>query len=113
MVSDFVGRTCELEQLGSWSRQAGDNPSGLTVALIGPPGVAKTTLAAAASQHLAEQFPDGCLAVDLRGMDEYPMPAGTALDRMLRSLGLHPRRSRPPWPNSPTCTGRCWPAGGC
>src|SRR5204862_6664684 len=64
MVSDFVGRTCELEQLRSWSRQAGDNASGLTVAVVGPPGMGKTTLAAAASHHLAEQFPDGCLAVD-------------------------------------------------
>jgi tetratricopeptide (TPR) repeat protein/DNA-binding XRE family transcriptional regulator len=95
MVSDFVGRTRELEQLRSWSRQASDNPSGLSVAVVGLPGVGKTTLAAAASHHLAEQFPDGCLAVDLRGMDEYPMPAGTALDRMLRSLGLHPTQIPP------------------
>jgi tetratricopeptide (TPR) repeat protein len=95
MVSDFVGRTRELEQLRSWSRQASDNPSGLSVAVVGPPGVGKTTLAAAATHHLAEQFPDGCLAVDLRGMDECPMPAGTALDRMLRSLGLHPTQIPP------------------
>jgi DNA-binding XRE family transcriptional regulator len=95
MVSDFVGRVRELQQLRTWSRQASDNPSGLTVAVVGAPGVGKTTLAAAASHHLAEQFPDGCLAVDLRGMDEYPMSAGTALDRMLRSLGLHPTKIPP------------------
>jgi hypothetical protein len=37
--------------------------------------VGKTALAAAAIHHLAAEFPDGCLAVDLRGMDENPVPA--------------------------------------
>jgi tetratricopeptide (TPR) repeat protein/transcriptional regulator with XRE-family HTH domain len=89
-VSDFVGRDSELELLRSWSGQARGAPSGLAVALVGPAGVGKTTLAVAVAHQLAAEFPDGCLAVDLRGMDEYPVPASTALGRVLRSLGVHP-----------------------
>lgn len=90
MMPDFTGRDRELDQLRSWSRQAGDSPGGETVAVVGPPGVGKTTLAVAAAHHLAAGFPDGCLAVDLHGTDQDLVAASTALDRMLRGLGVHP-----------------------
>jgi tetratricopeptide (TPR) repeat protein/transcriptional regulator with XRE-family HTH domain len=89
-VPDFVGRDRELRRLQSWSREARGNAGGLAIAVVGPAGVGKTALAAAAIHHLAAEFPGGCLAVDLRGMDENPVPARAALDRMLRSLGVLP-----------------------
>jgi predicted ATPase len=67
----------------------------MAVAVVGPAGVGKTSLAVAAAHHLAAEFPDGCLAVDLRGMDERPVPTSTALDRMLRSLGVNPSQIPP------------------
>ncbi|HEV2371031.1 MAG TPA: NB-ARC domain-containing protein [Streptosporangiaceae bacterium] len=87
-VPDFVGREAELAQLTSWARGAAESPGGTTVSIVGPGGIGKTSLAVAALHRLAPGFPDGCLAVDLRGMDERPVPAGTALNRMLRALGL-------------------------
>jgi len=90
LVPDFTGRDRELAQLLSWSRQADSSPGGETVAVVGPPGVGKTTLALAAARHLAARFPDGLLAIDLRGTDQHPVTASTALDRMLRALGVHP-----------------------
>ncbi len=88
VVADFVGRESELGRLSRWARQATGAQSGSVISIVGPPGIGKTTLAAAAARQLATEYPDGCLAVDLRGMDDRPLPVGTALDRMLRSLGV-------------------------
>jgi transcriptional regulator with XRE-family HTH domain/tetratricopeptide (TPR) repeat protein len=88
MVPDLVGRLRELERLRSWVAEAATAPSGAVVSIVGPPGVGKTTLAVAVAHLLGEEFTDGTLAVDLRGMDEHPMAPGAALDRMLRALGL-------------------------
>jgi len=88
VVADFVGREWELRRLRAWARDAVAAPSGLVVSIVGPPGIGKTTLAAAAARALADEFPAGCVALDLRAMDDRPLPAGTALDRILRSLGL-------------------------
>jgi len=95
MMPDFVGRDSQLDKLRSWSSQARDASSGMAVAVVGPAGVGKTSLAVAAAHHLAAEYPDGCLAVDLRGMDEHPVSASTALDRMLRSLGVNPGQIPP------------------
>jgi tetratricopeptide (TPR) repeat protein/transcriptional regulator with XRE-family HTH domain len=89
-VPDFVGRDRELRRLQSWSRDARGSSGGLAVAVVGPAGVGKTALAARAIHYLAAEFPDGCLAVDLRGMHENPVPARAALDLMLRSMGVLP-----------------------
>ncbi|HEU4425417.1 MAG TPA: tetratricopeptide repeat protein, partial [Pilimelia sp.] len=88
VVSDFVGRARELARLRTWARRATDAPGGSVISVVGPPGIGKTTLAAAAVRLLAADFPDGCLAIDLRSMDETPLRPGAALDRMLRALGV-------------------------
>ena len=88
LVPDFVGRREDLDRIESWHRAAASTDSGLAVAIVGPAGVGKTTLAVAVAHLLADEFPDGCLSIDLRGMDDQPVPPGVALDSMLRSLGV-------------------------
>lgn len=87
-VADFVNRAGELAQIRAWARAAAEAPSGVVVSVVGSAGAGKTSFAAAAIRRLAEEFADGCLAVDLRGMDEAPLAPSVALDRMLRALGL-------------------------
>ncbi|GAA4899650.1 ATP-binding protein [Streptomonospora salina] len=81
-VTDLVGRRDELERFHA------EADAGGVVVLAGPPGVGKTALALTAADELAARFPDGCLAVDLRGMDEQPLPARAALERLLRALDV-------------------------
>ncbi|WP_091373097.1 XRE family transcriptional regulator [Actinokineospora alba] len=82
----LVGRERELEQL---SRAA---ETGGVMVVMGPPGVGKTSLAVAAADRLTAQFPDGCLALDLRGVDDHPISAAAALERMLTTLGVPANR---------------------
>ncbi|MFI9005941.1 helix-turn-helix domain-containing protein [Actinosynnema sp. NPDC053489] len=86
VVPRLIGREEELERLAA---EAG---TGGVVVVAGPPGVGKTSLAVAAAGALAHLFPDGCLALDLRGVDDRPIPATTALERMLTALGVAPMR---------------------
>ncbi|MFD9698124.1 ATP-binding protein [Lentzea sp. NPDC059081] len=61
-----------------------------TVAIVGQPGVGKTVLASLAAQRFREEFPDGCFAIDLRGVDDQPLQVQTVFDRVLRALGVPP-----------------------
>ncbi|WP_245614495.1 ATP-binding protein [Actinokineospora inagensis] len=81
-VTDLRGRDRELAEI----RVAADHSP--VVAVVGQPGVGKTTLAVSAVHQLRPHFPDGCYAVDLRGVDETPVSARMALDRLLRALGV-------------------------
>lgn len=56
------------------------------VVLSGLPGVGKSALAIRAAQLCADLAPDGQLHVDLTG--PHPLPAGEAVNRLLRSLQL-------------------------
>ncbi|MFD2420654.1 ATP-binding protein [Amycolatopsis pigmentata] len=85
MVPDLVGRESELDQV----RPPADE-RGAVIAIVGQPGVGKTALAIAAAHRLKDDYPDGCFAVDLRGMDERPLSARATLDRLLRALGVAP-----------------------
>jgi tetratricopeptide (TPR) repeat protein/transcriptional regulator with XRE-family HTH domain len=84
-VPDLLGREAELARLRAEAATGG------TVVVVGHPGVGKTTLAVSTAHRLREEFPDGCFAVDLRGMDDQPVSARTALDRLLRALGVPSR----------------------
>jgi tetratricopeptide (TPR) repeat protein/transcriptional regulator with XRE-family HTH domain len=81
-MQSFVGREGELSRLGAEAAVGG------VVAIIGHPGVGKTSLATAAAYELSDQFPDGCFFIDMRGMDDEPLAVGAALDRLLRALGV-------------------------
>ncbi|MGW6449977.1 helix-turn-helix domain-containing protein [Lentzea sp. NPDC055074] len=78
----LVGREAEMAVLEK------EVLSGGVVVVHGPPGVGKTSLAMAAVQRFGDRFPDGCLTIDLRGVDERPVSAGAALDRLLTALGV-------------------------
>lgn len=86
-ISDFVGRDAELARLTALAEQA---PTGqpAVVAVSGPPGTGKTTLALRAARDLAEGFPDGQLMLDLRGMDEDPPGPAELMLRVLKALGV-------------------------
>ena len=86
-VSRLFGRDTELARL---KEMAADGHPGGVALLVGHPGVGKTTLAIYAAQLLRPAFPDGCLSVDLRGMDETPTTPWAALDQLLRGLGVPP-----------------------
>jgi transcriptional regulator with XRE-family HTH domain/tetratricopeptide (TPR) repeat protein len=81
-LPDLVGRDDELARLCVAATGGGS--------VVGHPGVGKTALAVAAAHQLRSQFPDGCFALDLRGMDDQPVAARAALDRLLRALGVAP-----------------------
>ncbi|GAA0624553.1 hypothetical protein HPO96_34195 [Kribbella sandramycini] len=81
----FTGRSQDLKALdGLLSR------TGVTiVALHGPGGIGKTTLAIHWIQRLLPSYPHGQLYVDLRGYSaEAPLSPSAALGMLLRSIGV-------------------------
>ncbi|MET8759873.1 NB-ARC domain-containing protein [Lentzea sp. NPDC004782] len=81
---DLVGREAEVEQLRALIS------SSPAVAVVGQAGVGKTVLAAHLARELHPEFPGGCLALDLRGADEEPLPVQVVFVRLLRALGVAP-----------------------
>ncbi|MFI2642329.1 ATP-binding protein [Streptomyces sp. NPDC018610] len=101
-VDDFVGRARELERLTELAeRTAARAPSHgsggggtahpVVVAVSGPPGTGKTTLALHAGRRLADRFPDGQLVLDLRGTDESPPAPAELLLLVLKAFGVPDR----------------------
>ncbi|OLF17619.1 tetratricopeptide repeat protein [Actinophytocola xanthii] len=84
VVPDLVGRA---DVLAGLRRAVG---SGGVVAVVGQPGVGKTTAAVWMAHELRSAYPDGCLWVDLRGMDGQPLSVRGALKRLLQGLGIRP-----------------------
>ncbi|SEQ24694.1 Tetratricopeptide (TPR) repeat [Lentzea xinjiangensis] len=79
-LPDFVGRADEIAAaLGSTAP---------VLAITGPPGVGKTSLAVHVAHRLSERFPDGQLHVNLRAFAEgATVTPQQALHRFLRALG--------------------------
>ncbi|MFC7012084.1 ATP-binding protein [Streptomyces viridiviolaceus] len=90
-IDDFVGRKAELARLTTLAGRAGPRGLPVVVAVSGPPGTGKTTLALQAAHELADRFPDGQLLLDLRGMDDDPPDSAELLLRVLKALGVADR----------------------
>ncbi|GLZ77585.1 SARP family transcriptional regulator [Actinorhabdospora filicis] len=89
-VGDFIGREDELARV----TQALENG---VVALAGLGGTGKTALAVRVARTITHDYPDGCLFIDLRGVDEAPRDPHAVLGSFLRSLGV-PDRDVPATP---------------
>lgn len=82
----FAGRADLLARIDEADRA--DRRGARVTVLAGPAGVGKTALALTWAHTAVEQFPDGCLYVDLRGFSPgEPRRPGDVLDGFLRSLG--------------------------
>ena len=89
-ASDFTGREAQVESIISALRPSESAAAGQTpVAVVcGSGGIGKTTLAVHAAHQLADQYPDGALYVDLRGVDENPRDPADVLAGWLTALGV-------------------------
>jgi DNA-binding SARP family transcriptional activator/tetratricopeptide (TPR) repeat protein len=87
----FVGREPELAILDTFLSERGSasrEPT-VVVAIDGPAGVGKTTLAVHWAHGVADRFPDGQLFLDLHGYSaERPLASSAALAGLLHTLGV-------------------------
>jgi tetratricopeptide (TPR) repeat protein len=86
-VSHFTGRQEELASLEA-ELLATQGQAVVISAVAGKPGVGKSALAVHLAHQLADRFPDGQLYINLRGADQEPVPASTALNDLLHILGV-------------------------
>jgi DNA-binding SARP family transcriptional activator/tetratricopeptide (TPR) repeat protein len=86
--ADFTGRAAECTDLISAIDPGGDHPGVPVVAISGPPGIGKTSLALYAMHTISARFPDGQLWVQLAGSSARPRDPGEVLGELLRALGL-------------------------
>ncbi|MEU4564969.1 helix-turn-helix domain-containing protein [Actinoplanes sp. NPDC023936] len=92
-VTDFVGRAAELDLLRQVAAAGAKGGGPVPIVLVhGQPGIGKTALAVRGAALLRDGFPDGCLHLDLRGVDPEPADAGEVAGLLLRALAVSPRR---------------------
>ena len=86
VIVTLSGRTSLIGEVCGELRYIDDRPR--VVALVGPGGVGKTTLALAVGHRLAEDFPGGQLFADLHGSHRTPVDPHVAAGRFLRAMGV-------------------------
>ncbi|WP_327371183.1 helix-turn-helix domain-containing protein [Streptomyces sp. NBC_01217] len=96
-AGDFVGRHAELAVLRALAQRAAEEPepqeqgrhtAAPPVAVVfGAPGSGKTTLAVRLAEEFAPSFPDGAFLLDMRGLEEQPLPADEAVLRLMGAWG--------------------------
>lgn len=86
-IAGFIGRAGDVEQLDRLV-EAGIDNGGTIIAVHGPAGAGKTTVAVHCAHRHVDRFPDGQLFLNLRGHGpSEPLDTATALDALLRGLG--------------------------
>ncbi|HEV3294802.1 MAG TPA: BTAD domain-containing putative transcriptional regulator, partial [Streptosporangiaceae bacterium] len=85
--ADFTGRAADCERIVGAVAAGGDQPGVPVVAICGPPGIGKTTLALHVGHMLRDRFPDGQLWAELAGSSARPRAPGEVLGELLRALG--------------------------
>lgn len=91
-VGDFVGREKEITTLLAALQHDGESNTASISGISGLGGIGKTELAYVVAAHLAPQYPDAQLVVDLRGTDAVPRPPADALAECVRAFaGLEAR----------------------
>jgi DNA-binding SARP family transcriptional activator/DNA-binding XRE family transcriptional regulator len=86
-TTDFTGRDHQLHRILA---ALADRQRVVISALLGTPGIGKTTLAVHAAHQVRDRYPDGQLYVNLRGAGAHPMPPNEALGLLLEALGVDP-----------------------
>src|SRR6266536_3069520 len=86
-IADFTGREAESASLAGLLAAGGGAyvPVGVSA---GRPGVGKTALAVHVAHQVRAEFPDGQLYLDLHGGSVSPTSPASALEYLLRSVGL-------------------------
>ena len=80
----LVGRDGLTDEASWLLRRRGGGPNVLVVS--GPPGIGKSALAVSIAHKVVDEFPDGQLYVELRGVSD-PVETPVALAQLLQSLG--------------------------
>ncbi|MFD9699158.1 BTAD domain-containing putative transcriptional regulator [Lentzea sp. NPDC059081] len=94
-LASFTGRGDDLAQLDRLLPRGAAGRAVVISAIAGSAGVGKSTLAVRWAHQVRDRFPDGQLAVNLRGYDrEEPLAPHDALGQLLRGLG-HPVKEIP------------------
>ncbi|HUQ57880.1 AfsR/SARP family transcriptional regulator [Lentzea sp.] len=92
----FTGREDDLARLDRLLPSGTAGRAVVISAIAGSAGVGKTALAVHWAHRVRERFPDGQLAVNLRGYDrEAPLSPHDALGQLLRALGRSPQEIPP------------------
>ncbi|MEV6239787.1 BTAD domain-containing putative transcriptional regulator [Lentzea sp. NPDC051838] len=88
-LARFTGRSEDLARLDHLLPTGTAGQAVVISAIAGSAGVGKTALAVHWAHRVRDRFPDGQLAVNLRGYDrDEPLSAHDALGQLLRGLGL-------------------------
>lgn len=90
-LTRFTGRTDDLARLDRLLPSGSAGHAVVISAIAGSAGVGKTALAVHWAHQVRDRFPDGQLAINLRGYDrDEPVTPHDALGRLLRGLGVAP-----------------------
>ncbi|WP_193318279.1 AfsR/SARP family transcriptional regulator [Nonomuraea phyllanthi] len=89
-IADFVGREPETRDMIAALRRPPERggTAPVIVAVSGPPGVGKSTLAVHAAHLVRDHYPDGQLFVRLGGASPSPRDPADLLAELLRALGV-------------------------